>query len=246
MGNQLDRHVATYGEDKRFFHENHLMELTYCQRVCASLAGRESISLLSLGLGHGFTSQEMLRTLGARLAELVVVEGSPGMIERYHKEFGLPDKMTIIEGYFETFDTDRRFDAIEIGFVLEHVDDPDALLRKYRGYLKEGGRILVAVPNALSLHRRLGQMAGFLDDPYVLGPMDLEFGHQRYFDLDSLRACVRDAGLTIQAEKGILLKPFTEKQLQSLDLPESVWQALLDISAAYPEISNAMFIEASL
>ncbi|MGT2489668.1 class I SAM-dependent methyltransferase [Cupriavidus basilensis] len=45
----------------------------------------------------------------------------------------------LVEGYFEDFDTDERFDVIVMGFILEHVDDPGLLLARYRR-LPQAGR----------------------------------------------------------------------------------------------------------
>lgn len=57
--------------------------------------------------------------------------------------------------YFEEYSPDEKFDVIIMGFVLEHVDNPDLILERYRHFLKPGGRLYIAVPNAKSLNRRL-------------------------------------------------------------------------------------------
>jgi len=246
VANELDQHVTTYGADQRFFAENMLTERTYCRRVIEALEGRREIRLLSLGLGHGLTARELNSALSGRLSRHVVLEGSSEMIERFRKEPGQPLALEIIECFFETFTGQEKFDAIEMGFVLEHVEDPDLLLRKYRESLAVDGHLLIGVPNALSLHRRLGHMAGFLVDPYQLSEMDLKYGHRRYFDLESLVACVARAGLRVRSTQGLLMKPFTERQMQSLDLKPPVWEALAEISRDYPAIANSIFVEASL
>jgi len=50
------------------------------------------------------------------------------------------------------------------GHVLEHVDDPVAVLRLVKSWLKPGGRVLAAVPNARSIHRQAAVIMGLL--PY--------------------------------------------------------------------------------
>lgn len=246
MTNELDSHAGTYGEDQRFYAENMLTEKTYCRRIIAALDGRRGITLLSLGLGHGLTARELNAGLAGRLERHVVLEGSREMIGRFKKQPVPAPALDIVECFFEDFDSDRKFDAIEMGFVLEHVEDPLKLLSKYRDSLAVDGSLFIGVPNALSLHRKLGHMAGLLDDPYKLSEMDLKYGHRRYFDLESLKACVVQAGFTIRSSQGLLMKPFTERQMQLLGLEPPVWEALAEVSKDYPAIANSIFLEAGL
>jgi 2-polyprenyl-3-methyl-5-hydroxy-6-metoxy-1,4-benzoquinol methylase len=68
--------------------------------------------------------------------------------------------------------------------VLEHVDDPAALLRGARPYLEPGARVLVTVPG--------GPMSAF----------DRHIGHRRHFDRDSLARVIADAGLEVESVRG--------------------------------------------
>lgn len=61
--------------------------------------------------------------------------------------------------------------------VLEHVDDPSALLHNARAYLGAGARVVVTVPG--------GPMSAF----------DLRIGHRRHYTPDDLAAVFADAGL---------------------------------------------------
>ena len=125
------------------------------------------------------------------------------------------------------------------------MDDPAFILRRLHEFLAPGGRIFLAVPNARSLHRQLGHMAGLLDDMYVLSPSDFALGHKRYFDVEAISTLIRDAGFDVAKTEGMFLKPFTTGQLNTLNLPPAVWQALMKISAGYPDLSNAIYIEAT-
>jgi SAM-dependent methyltransferase len=51
------------------------------------------------------------------------------------------------------------FDVVTLWHVLEHVDDPNSMLRELRRLIRPGGYILVCVPNIDSLQSRLGGAA---------------------------------------------------------------------------------------
>ena len=100
----------------------------------------------------------------------------------------------------------------------------------------------LTVPNAESLHRRLGHAAGLLPDIYALSSADLEFGHKRYFTLESLVTMVQGEGLEIRKVEGLLLKPITTQQMLDLNLSEAILQAMLKVGVDYPELCNSLLI----
>ena len=136
------------------------------------------------------------------------------MIAEFMAQWPLARKPEVVEAYFETFEPQRRFDAIEMGFVLEHVDDPGLIVRRFKQFLKPGGFIGMAVPNARSLHRLIGHEAGLLDDVYKLSAEDRQLGHKRYFDLESFKRLAESEGLTVCRARGIMMKPVTTRQLE--------------------------------
>jgi SAM-dependent methyltransferase len=238
----LDQHTGYRPEFK--FHEENLGMLSwYAQRLSAALLDAGARSLLSLGIGHQVVSRRLLSELSGTLQRYTIVEGSAARIAEFGETAPLPDFVQIEHAYFEEFTPGEELDAIEMGFVLEHVEDPRLVLRRYAGFLKPGGVLVVVVPNARSLHRLIGHEAGFLDDVYRLSSEDLELGHRRYFDLTSLRALVADAGLEVRAAEGILLKPLTTAQLQRLALPPAVTEAFFKVGVSHPEIANAIYLE---
>ena len=234
MVSTLEQDVEAY--DRHHVLDNRLTLEWYPQRV-ASMA--KNGSMLELGLGHGYSTDYFARVFD----QYTVVEGSPEMIERFNARYSVSN-INIIQGYFENFDTPLRFDAIGMGFVLEHVDDPTLLVRNFSRFLAPGGSIFIAVPNAESLHRRIGHEAGLLQDLQALSEADLDFGHQRYFTRDSLCELVENAGLEVSSIEGLLLKPVTTEQLDELDLSEPILQALLKVGVDYPELCNSILVQA--
>ncbi len=216
--------------------ENRLTQHWYPGRVLRMAPG--AASMLELGLGHGFSCNAFARAF----QRYIVIDGSATMIARFRASFSLPG-LEIHQAWFEEFDTKERFDAIGMGFVLEHVADPQLILQRYARMLAPGGSIFIAVPNAQSLHRRIGHAAGMLPDLTQLSAADLAFGHRRYFTLESLRSLVRAAGLVELRTEGLLLKPVTTQQLLDLQLDERVLQGMLDVGVDYPELSNSILMQ---
>lgn len=213
--------------------------LHWCvERISGSLPA--SASVLELGLGFG----DCAGGFAGRFARHIVIDAAQDVIDRFQREH--PDApVEIVHAYFEEFDTPERFDAVIMGFVLEHLRDPDAVLRRFARFLKPGGRLYVTVPNALALHRRLGREMGLLPDPYALGEYDRAAGHLRYYDRATAQAAVEAAGYTVLRAEGVLLKCITAGQMQTLALGSDYLRACLVVGADHPDIANAILLEAS-
>lgn len=238
MTNKLDVHVAAYQGDNLYDFDNEILLTWYPQRVLhhAGAAG----SLLELGLGHGHT----IDIFSPHFARHVVLEGSPAVIQNFHEKH--PEcRVEIVETWFENFTTDERFDVIVMGFILEHVDDPLLILRRFRDFLAPGGKMFVAVPNAEVMNRRLGQLAGLLDDVTTLSENDVLLGHQRFYTAASLSADIAEAGCGVDQLEGIYLKPFTTSQIVSLQLDRKIIDALCNLGIGYPELSCGLLAEIS-
>jgi 2-polyprenyl-3-methyl-5-hydroxy-6-metoxy-1,4-benzoquinol methylase len=84
------------------------------------------------------------------------------------------------------------FDCIVCSHVLEHVREPVRLLAGLRHNLEAGGVVLVALPNTVHYRQRLAFLSGKFR--YTDGGI-MDRTHYRFFDWDTARALVRDAGL---------------------------------------------------
>lgn len=237
MSADLDRFSAAYEEDFAYSFDNRIILNWYPGRIIA--VSDPGARVLELGIGHGYSCNRFAE----HFAAYEVVDGSPAIIERFRSTY--PDSPAVLhEAYFEEFTPDAPIDLIVMGFVLEHVADPAAILTRYRGFLAPGGRIAVAVPNAQSLHRRFGHAAGLLPDMTALGEADHALGHLRAFTLDSLTTQIREAGYNVLRSEGIFLKPLTTGQLQQLDLGPEILEAMCTVGIDYPELSTALLVEA--
>lgn len=238
--NSLDKFTSQYKAGAVTAVENDLVLHWYPKRILERLGDTKSLALLELGLGHGFSTTLFYPCFKSH----TVIDGSREVIDIFNASNNL-HRLKIIESYFETFETDERFDVIVMGFVLEHVDDPSLIVARYRALLKPGGRLFIAVPNAKSLNRRIGQALGKITDIYELNANDHLLGHQRQFCLDSLKQLMATQGFKVCWEEGIYLKPLPLAVLQTLpDLRENLL-AMCQVGVDFPELCVGLLIEAS-
>jgi SAM-dependent methyltransferase len=183
--------------------------------------------VLEMGYGTGLITGELL----ARGVPIEVVEGSPKLCAVARERHG-SSGLVIHEALFEEFVAPTPYDAVLAMHIAEHVDDPVELFGIVREWLAPGGSIVVIVPNADSLHRRLAVRMGIqqrLDD---FSPRDVLVGHQRVYDLRGLRADLAAAGFTTQQEFGYQLKTVPNSMMA--DWPQELLSALIDISPEIP------------
>jgi SAM-dependent methyltransferase len=118
------------------------------RRLLGQLGGN-SLSLLDVGGGAGW-ELSWIRTLDPRVQFTQVIDLDP-QAEAAARANG----HVYFCGRAEEFTSDRRFDLIMMLNLIEHVDDPRALLSRMRALLSSGGRILIKTPNLESLDARL-------------------------------------------------------------------------------------------
>ena len=129
-GQDLDRLKGAYGPEFRYHDENLAMLGWYVERMMGALTRSNARTLISLGIGHGVVGRAILSGLAPRLAEYTVVEGSPEAVSAFQASTAVPPNVRVVNALFEEFDPGSAVDAVEMGFVLEHVDGQAAQERR--------------------------------------------------------------------------------------------------------------------
>jgi len=194
---------------------------------------------LELGLGHGYTT----KIFNDHFKRHLVIEGASVVIDLFRNNYpGL--NIELFHSYFEDFSSSDRFDVIMMGFILEHVDDPALVVRKFKEFLNPGGRLYVAVPNAKSLNRRLGLAMGKINDIYELNSNDHALGHQRQFCRGTLKKMLHAEGYSVTWEEGIYLKPLPLGYMQLMPELEENLEAMCEVGVDFPDLCVGLLMEA--
>jgi len=187
--------------------------------------------VLDLGCADGLLTGALAR----HHRRVVAVDASPVRVERTRRATaGLP--VEVMQGYFEEVAPGGPFDAVIMACILEHLDDPVALLRRCAGWLRPGGVVAAVVPHGRSLHRRAGVHMGMLPDLDALGEADDALDHKRVYTVERLGEELALAGLTVTATGGILLKPLPNSKMAEqppalIDAWEALGRELPDLAA---------------
>jgi len=113
-------------------------------------------SILDYGCGSGDITFPMLQS-GHRV---VGVDIAPGMVREARaraERFGLTKRASYhqLDDAILSRISSGTFDVVVCSSVLEYVEDDQSLLRLFHGVLKDGGWLLVSVPDRKSLYCRL-------------------------------------------------------------------------------------------
>lgn len=191
-------------------------------------------SILELGPAEGV----MTELLAKRDQSLTLVEGAESFCEDLKKRYPHAE---VIHSLFEDFNPDVKYDNIILGHVLEHVDDPAAILSLAKNWLSPEGRILTAVPNARSIHRQAAVIMGLLPFEESMNENDIHHGHRRVFNPETFRQAFSDSGLNIEVFGGYWMKPVSNKQIEESWTPEML-QAFMKLGERYPDIAGEIFV----
>lgn len=116
----------------------------------------------------------------ARLAELgdevVALEPEPELTPLIRRA---APGVEVVEG--DAHDVGGPFDTIVCFNVLEHIEDDEGTMRRFRELLAPDGTLLAVVPA----------------HPALYGTLDRAFGHERRYRKDELRAKLERAGLRV-------------------------------------------------
>jgi 2-polyprenyl-3-methyl-5-hydroxy-6-metoxy-1,4-benzoquinol methylase len=211
----------------------------YMMRSFSPFFGKGSV--LELGSFRG----DFTRRLLTRFDDVTCVEASDVAIADAKLKFG--NKVQFVHSTFDAAALPRRYDHIVLTHVLEHLDDPVALLRRVNDeWLSSRGRLFLVCPNANAPSRQIAVKMGLISHNAAVTPAEAEHGHRRTYSLDTLERDARAAGLAVAHRSGIFFKALANFQWDRLLSTDIISEAYLDgcymLGHQYPDLCASIFL----
>lgn len=177
--------------------------------------------------------------------DITCVEASDEAVAIARKEFG--DKVKIINSLFETAVLPTKYDNIVLTHVLEHIDDPVALLKRVNDeWLSDNGRFFLVCPNANAPSRQIAVKMGLISHNSAVTPAEAEHGHRVTYSLDTLERDAKAAGLNVVHRSGIFFKALANFQWDRLLATDIIspqyLQGCFELGQQYPDLCSSIFL----
>jgi 2-polyprenyl-3-methyl-5-hydroxy-6-metoxy-1,4-benzoquinol methylase len=141
----------------------------------------------------------------------------------------------------------QRYDNIVLTHVLEHLDDPVAVLRRVNDeWLSDSGRFFLVCPNANAPSRQIAVKMGLISHNSAVTPAERAHGHRVTYTLDTLERDARAAGLTVIHRSGIFFKALANFQWDRLLATDIISPEYLEgcyqLGQIYPDLCSSIFL----
>ncbi len=197
--------------------------------------------LLELGSFEG----ALTKRLAEHCQNITCVEASSEAAKVAAARLG--HKATIVNDRFETVSLSEKYDTIIMTHVLEHLDDPVAVMARINNeWLTDSGRFLLACPNANAPSRQIAVKMGLISHNAAVTPGEHEHGHRITYSLDTLERDARAAGLDVIYRGGIFFKALANFQWDRLLQTDIISPEYLEgcymLGQQYPDLCSSIFI----
>jgi 2-polyprenyl-3-methyl-5-hydroxy-6-metoxy-1,4-benzoquinol methylase len=174
-------------------------------------------SLLDLACGDGM----MTEMFAKKVRRVVGVDANGNHLIEARKRLPLAE---FYECLVEDFQHNDKFDTVTMLDLLEHVIDPITLIQKAVSFLNNDGVLIIHVPNAYAINRRLAVLMGTLEHCEELSPFDLQIaGHRRSYSMKTLCMDIEKAGFRVIETGGIFYKMLSTAQMDWF-LSNGLWE----------------------
>ena len=143
--------------------------------------------ILDVGTARGFLGQRLVGN-GYYMVGIERDHGSGKIACKYYDEFLIADVEST------PFCFTRKFDAIVLADILEHVREPLDVVIQLRPWMRDRGKIIISVPNVANIYVRFSLLLGKFD--YTERGI-LDETHVRFFTWESINTLLRKASLSV-------------------------------------------------
>lgn len=189
--------------------------------------------ILEIGGAEGLCTEY----LSSKTQNLVVLEPVNILATNLMNKF---PEISIRCTILEEFESKDKFDLIVAFNVLEHVENDLKFLECARNFMDKDSKFILTVPNALSIHRQLGNFLGKMKHPMGLTETDLLVGHRRYYYWNLLKLILEKSRFKVEMWTGVIYKPFPNDIM--LQLPDEYYDALHSLGRCHPRYGAELFV----
>ena len=198
-------------------------------------------SLLELGSYKG----DFTRRLVEHFEDITCVEASESAIQEACNRLG--NRVQYVHTLFEKATLPKRYDNIILTHVLEHLDDPVALLKRINDeWLSPEGRLFLVCPNANAPSRQIAVKMGLITHNAAVTPAEVEHGHRCTYSLDTLERDAMVSGLKVVNRSGIFFKALANFQwdrlLQTDIISKEYLEGCYQLGQQYPDLCSSIFL----
>ena len=159
----------------------------------------------------------------------------------------LRGRVKFVNAIFETVSLPTKYDNIIMTHVLEHLDDPVAVLKRVNDeWLSDTGRFFLVCPNANAPSRQIAVKMGLISHNAAVTPAEKEHGHTITYTLDTLERDAKAAGLNVIHRSGIFFKALANFQWDRLLQTDIISKEYLDgcyeLGHHYPDLCSSIFL----
>lgn len=198
-------------------------------------------NVLELGSFKG----DFTKRLIPHFSDITCVEVSSEAIGLAKSEFG--GKVKFVQSLFEEAKLPVRYDNIILTHVLEHLDDPIAVMKRINTeWLSVNGRFFLVCPNANAPSRQIAVKMGLITHNHAITPAEKEHGHRITYTLDTMERDARAAGLKVVHRSGIFFKALANFQwdrlLQTDIISKEYIEGCYQLGQIYPDLCSSIFL----
>ncbi len=197
---------------------------------------------LELGCYQGAFTQHIAKIF----QEITCIEASTEAVQKAKERMKKEPHVRFLTSVFEQAKLNQTYENIFLTHVLEHCSDRIGVLQKIRReWLSQTGRLYVACPNANAPSRQIAVNMGLIPFPAAVTDAERMHGHTITYNLDTLEAEIREAGLTVVHKSGIFFKALANFQWDRLLDTDIISKEYLDgcyaLGEKYPDLCSSIY-----